>query len=137
MVDDGDMPFWMSLSAVAIGGAGGAVGRFLMSEIVSAWTTWPTFVATLVTNMTGCALIGFVHFWLEASASDGEPSMHRPLIVVGLLGAFTTFSTFSLETMHLLDAKRHVHAGLYVLGSVIIGLIAVRAGGLIAGRVWG
>jgi CrcB protein len=69
--------------------------------------------------------LGAVVRWLQVSA---VPPEIRPFLTIGLLGAFTTFSTFSYETVALLQEGQWLRAGLYVGGSVALGLIAMVAG---------
>ncbi|MCA9295210.1 MAG: fluoride efflux transporter CrcB [Phycisphaerales bacterium] len=121
---------WTQFSMVALGGAAGAMGRFGITQAVTAWTGWPSYAATMISNVLGCCAIGVMHVVLESSTMS--PSI-RALLVVGLVGAVTTFSTFSHETMVLLDRSKWGEASLYVLGSIILGLIAVKVG-MIAGR---
>jgi len=80
---------------------------------------------TLAVNILGCLALGVVMRWLQVSAA--HPAL-RPSLTIGLLGAFTTFSTFSYEAVALLQDGQWARAGLYVGGSVLVGLIAVVAG---------
>jgi CrcB protein len=80
---------------------------------------------TLVVNVVGCLALGLVLRWLQVAAVAPEV---RPFLTIGLLGAFTTFSTFSFETVALLQEGQWLRAGLYVGGSVLLGLAAMIAG---------
>ena len=84
---------------------------------------------TLVVNLVGCLALGLVIRWLQVSAV--APGV-RPFLTIGLLGAFTTFSTFSYETVALLQEGQWLRAGLYMGGSVALGLIAMVAGMVLA-----
>lgn len=122
---------------VALGGALGALGRYGVGSWVQSLAgghaaagglPWDTFVV----NVSGSLLIGFA--LRVFAAADLTPEL-RAFLSVGLLGAFTTFSTFSLETVTLLGAERWWAALAYSLGSVVLGLFAVVLGGLAAGTV--
>jgi CrcB protein len=114
-----------TMLAVAGGGALGALGRFLISEGVRLGTAWPAHHATLAANLIGCFGIGMAYAHLESS---GRPDWVHALLVTGLLGAFTTFSTFSLDAMHLIHDRKLAALGFYVATSVVIGLGAVKLG---------
>lgn len=115
-----------ALTAVALGGALGAVARYQLSLWVHA--RWPSAfpTGTLVVNMLGCLLLGILAGTLDTRWA-GSPQV-RLFLGVGLLGAFTTFSTFELETLLAIERG---HAGValsYVAASVIVGLAAVWLG---------
>ncbi|WP_420393927.1 fluoride efflux transporter CrcB [Acuticoccus sp.] len=118
-------PVWASL-LVAVGGAAGALARFWVGALVGAvaGTTLP--VATFAINVAGSLAIGV------AAARVPSPPL-AALLVTGGLGGFTTFSTFSLETVRLLEAGRVAAATLYGAGSAIT-CIAAAAAGLALGR---
>ena len=111
---------------VLAGGGVGAVLRYHVGRIVSAWAAleWP--IATLSINLIGGLLMGVLAGWLGAR-SDGEG--WRLLIGVGLLGGFTTFSAFSLEVMRLLQSGRWSDGIAYILLSVV-GSVALLGIGL-------
>ncbi len=115
-----------ALLAVALGGALGAVARYQLSLWVHA--RWPTAfpTGTLVVNLVGCLALGVL-----AGAVDGRAAMSpaaRLFLGVGLLGAFTTFSTFELETLLALERGHAGVAVTYVAVSVLVGLAAVWMG---------
>lgn len=89
---------------------------------------WGTFVV----NVVGSFLLGFSFRYLEAVAVSPE---FRILIAVGFLGAFTTFSTFSYETVALLQEGAWARGAAYAGGSVLLGLAGVVAGLALAGFV--
>lgn len=119
---------------VALGGGLGAAGRFGVSLAMPAKADgWPW--ATFTINVAGSLLIGLLAGWLATRGDAGEP--WRLFLGVGVLGGFTTFSAYSLETMRLMERGDWMGASTYAAGSVIAGLIAVGVGLFIAKRVFG
>lgn len=120
------------LISIALGGAFGAVIRFLMSAGLYQWLGRGFPYGTLAVNLVGSFLIGLLTeaLILQRLVIAVE---YRAAILVGFIGAFTTFSTFSLETIYLLEQGNLTKAGLNVLLSVIGCLIAVWLG-LLLGR---
>ena len=109
---------------IALGGAGGAVGRYLLSNRVHSLREghWP--MGTLLVNILGSTAIGVVFVLLEKSHIHPD---WRGVLVVGFLGAFTTFSTFSLETISLWESGHAVHALGYMLTSAVACVLAAGA----------
>jgi len=120
---------WDVLAAVALGGAAGAAARY---GIGAAWPAdpWQFPWATFAVNVSGCLLLGL----LMVLAVDVWPSSRyvRPLLGVGVLGGYTTFSTYALESRDLIAHGRGDVAALYLAGSVAAALVAVWAGVLLA-----
>ena len=115
----------MTLAYVALGGALGALARYGISGWVYDRLGENFPWGTLIVNLVGCLALGMVIRWLQVSAVSPEV---RPFLTIGVLGAFTTFSTFSYETVALLQEGQWLRAGLYMGGSVALGLIAMVAG---------
>lgn len=115
-----------SLLLVALGGAVGAVARALLSPAVQA--RWPSRLpwGTVVVNVSGCLLLGFLIGAIEARPQ--VPQGWRTFGAVGVLGAFTTFSTFEAETLALLQRGDLPAALGNVAVSVTAGLLAVWVG---------
>jgi CrcB protein len=112
-------------AAVFAGGSVGAVARALLSDQLAAGgPAWPW--ATLLANLAGAALLGFVLAHHERP--DRRAGYARPLIGTGLCGALTTFSTFQLELYRMFDSGAVLRPLLYLVVSVALGLVAVRAG---------
>jgi len=112
--------------AVGIGGALGAISRYLTMIWVSKLLGMGFPFGTLVVNMLGSLLMGMV---VEAMALKFSAPMEvRALIAVGFLGSFTTFSTFSLDVVGLVNNGHYQHAGLYILGSVLLSIGALLLG---------
>lgn len=108
----------------------GGVGALLRVAIGAALglRTFPW--ATLLVNFAGCLAIGALHEWLSTRLALSP--LWRPALIGGLLGGFTTFSAFGLETWQLLQSGRVGAAVLYALGSVVLGIAAVAAGIVLA-----
>ena len=104
--------------SVALGGALGAVLRYLVGLAVA----FP--MGTLAVNVLGSFLIGLV--WVIFAARGLQAWL--PFVMTGVLGGFTTFSAFSLDTLRLVEAGRITAAGGYVLGSVVLSVLACFAG---------
>lgn len=111
---------------VGLGGAVGAVGRFVVMSAVGHFTHAGFPWGTLAVNVLGAFILGAV---IEVSALAWSPSPEvRAMVVVGGLGAFTTFSTFSMDLYYLLDRGQLLPALLYAVGSVVVCLAAFWAG---------
>lgn len=111
---------------IGLGGAIGAVGRFLVMSAVGHFTHAGFPWGTPIVNVLGALILGAV---LELSALALSPSPEiRAMVVVGVLGAFTTFSTFSMDLYYLLDRGQLFSAGAYAVGSVLVCLVAFWAG---------
>lgn len=117
------------IAIVALGGALGAVARYLLGGWVAArWgSTFP--VGTLVINVTGAFLLGVV---ATLTTDRFSAPQARLLLGVGFLGAYTTFSTFTYETLQLLSEGSFSAAALNVAGSLVLGLLAVWLGVVVA-----
>src|SRR3982074_102608 len=116
---------------IALGGAAGSLLRYLVGGIVQRTSPSGFPVGTLFVNVVGCFLIGvFVRFFLHMQRSPGI----RALLVVGFCGGFTTFSTFSIETVGLIEGGEYARAATYIGGSVLLCIVATFAGMAGAGR---
>ena len=116
---------------VALGGAIGSVARYLVGLTVQSRSGLDFPIGTLLVNLTGCLLLGFLaRYLLETSAVSPEV---RALLTIGLCGGYTTFSTFSYETVTLIEDADWRRAALYValsvfgaLGATILGMAGAR-----------
>jgi CrcB protein len=110
---------------IALGGACGALARYgVATHAQAVWkVSWP--VATLMINVSGSLLIGVAFVMLERAVWHAE---WRSVLLVGFLGAFTTFSTFSLETVQLWLQGNTLTALGYAVGSTLCCVLAAAAG---------
>ncbi len=115
-----------NLLLVALGGALGSMGRYILSK----WLENATFPwATLAVNIIGSLLIGLL---IGLIAKDVLSSEVKLLLVTGFCGGFTTFSTFANESLSLMRAGDVVLSAIYIGGSVFLGILAVYVGLLIS-----
>jgi fluoride exporter len=120
---------------IAVGSALGGVGRYWLSGVIAQRFGEAFPVGTLIVNMTGSFLIGLV-----ATLTDPEGRMlisptARQFIMIGVLGGYTTFSSFSLQTLNLARDGEWLYAAANVVLSVVLCLIAVWLGHLLAQTV--
>jgi|LSQX01.1.fsa_nt_gb CrcB protein len=113
--------------AVALGGALGSVLRYL----ANLWIQQPW--STLLVNLLGSFLIGLCALYFV----NGVNPLLRLALVTGILGGFTTFSAFSLESMQLLQQEQWGRFFIYAGGNVLGGLLACWAGFVLAGALRG
>lgn len=113
------------LAFIAIGGATGALLRYYVSGLTYRYLDGLFPWGTLVVNMTGCLFIGFLWQIFETIADSADI---RAFIFVGVLGAFTTFSTFGLETMNLIKEGDYKYAVNNIVVSNVLGIVLVFAG---------
>lgn len=129
-----------NLIAVAAGGAIGAVARYgaalATQAVVPAGHTLAGFpLATISVNVIGCFIIGFAsHFFLQNDFPGS--STWKLFCVTGILGGFTTFSTFSLESVDLLQSGATGLGIAYIAASLALCLVGVVAGRLLAQLIW-
>jgi CrcB protein len=126
-----------TIAAVALGGAVGSVIRLLLGTAVQQRMDWHFPIGTLVINVTGSLLLGF--FLRYGLATPSISPTTRALLTTGFCGGYTTFSTFAYETGVLIESGEYWRAGLYVAGSVVLGLVGLFLGfaaadGVIAAR---
>ncbi len=119
------------LIVIATGGALGALLRFWVASGVAAWLGKDFPYGTLLINVTGSLAIGILYVLLVERFEFNI--LWRPFLIIGVLGAFTTFSSFSMETLLLIDAGESLKAALNVLLSVVL-CLGATAVGLLLGR---
>lgn len=112
---------------IGIGGFIGAVLRYLVGNAAQSWTKSDTFpFGTLIVNLVGCLMIGFLSHVGESSQIVTAEA--RSFMFIGILGAFTTFSTFSNETINLFRQGQNFYSVLNVVANIFVGLAAVWVG---------
>lgn len=115
-------PMWGNILMVALGGAAGSVARYL--TVLAGARLLPGFPAgVMVANVLGSILVGVLFVLLT-----GPRAALSPLLIVGFLGGFTTFSSFSLDAFRLWESGATGLAAVFVLGSVLLALAGVAAG---------
>ena len=119
------------LAFIAAGGATGALMRYWMSNGIYALLGRGFPYGTLTVNVTGSLLMGFIYvFMIERMDISVE---WRAGLMIGLLGAFTTFSTFSIETLNLLESGEQLKAAMNILLSVTLCILGCWLG-MVVGR---
>ncbi|MCH2165378.1 MAG: fluoride efflux transporter CrcB [Marinovum sp.] len=112
---------------VALGGALGAMARYLCT------LTFAFPFATVFVNVLGSLVMGVALVWLAEHGGDKGFDRWQPFVMTGVLGGFTTFSAFSLDTLRLIEGGELVAAVGYAIGTVVLCVAAVFAG-VIAAR---
>lgn len=118
------------ICAVGIGSAAGGMCRYLLSGTIKISTGTAFPLGTLTVNLLGCLIIGCFSGWFSCHGS--QPVWIKLLLTTGFCGGFTTFSTFSDETLHLLQSGQMLWAVLYIAISIAGGLLCVAAGYMLA-----
>lgn len=125
---------WAVIGAIGAGGALGAIVRFKIRHF-SEWLLGEQFLyGTLIANVLGCFIGGFlITYWEGTNVS----MTLKEGIMIGFLGALTTFSTFSLETLYLLEQQVWLKASINILGNLLLCLFFVFVGAWLGGRMSG
>jgi CrcB protein len=111
---------------VGFGGAIGSIARYLSQKYIYEWHPHPFPFGTFLVNIAGCFLIG-VFYGLMEKGNILTPEW-RLFLTTGLCGGFTTFSTFAYENVILLKTGDFIYLGLYIAGSVVLGIAAAFGG---------
>jgi fluoride exporter len=130
------MPLLTQYLVIGLGGALGSmlrfgVGQWIDNSIQKTLFPW----GTIVVNITGCFIIGFI---ATVSSTDGRwmlPTLARSFITIGILGGYTTFSSFSLQTLNLALDHQWGGAAANVLLSIVLCLVGVWLGATLAGWI--
>jgi len=136
--DRGEDPFMlatlMPYLLVGLGGFVGANARFVVALVVGAAFETKFPLGTFIINISGSFLLGALSTIVTQKVMPNSEGM-RLALGVGFLGAYTTFSTFEFETHALFDDGSWLTASMNMLASLLVGLIAVRAG-IVAAKSW-
>ena len=125
----------ISYLVIAIGGALGSVGRYALSGAVQTLSGGTFPLGTMIVNISGALAIGFIAMLTGPDGRVIVASPVRQFLMIGICGGYTTFSSFSLETLNLMRDGQWMAAAANAIGSVILCLAAVWAGGAIAAAV--
>lgn len=120
----------MNLLAIALVGAGGAVGsvlRYVTVSLAGRWLGLAFPYGTLAVNILGSFAMGLLVGLMAVMLPEKGRQLHL-LLAVGVLGGFTTFSAFSLDAVSLLQRGETLSAALYILASVVLSLLALAGG---------
>lgn len=128
------MSFLKAYLWVMAGGALGTAARMGISNFVAEryGAVFPT--GTILVNITGCFIIGLVHALTGPNSSFLVPPLVRQTVMIGVLGGYTTFSSFSLQTLNLLNDGEWLYAGWNVALSVVCCLVACWLGLILGGQ---
>lgn len=121
------MQSWISYLWVAFGGALGSVGRYWLANVIESRAGGVFPWGTLAVNVSGSFAIGFLAAFAGSVGSFGSPGF-RLFLMVGVCGGYTTFSSFSLQTLNLLRDGEWLNAGGNILLSVVLCLFGVWLG---------
>jgi len=111
---------------VLAGSAAGGSARYVTSLFIQTKNTTHFPVGTFVINLLGCFVIGVVYAIAARNATSGSDI--KLLLATGFCGGFTTFSAFAFENLELLKSGQHLSALIYIILSVVLGIMAVVLG---------
>lgn len=117
---------------VGAGGAAGSVMRFLLGLLMARLSGGGFWQGTLAANGAGCFLMGLAFVWLAGRGAGPAP---QAFLMAGVLGGFTTFSAFALDSWRIRAAGHDIAWLLYVAATVALSLLAFAAGAALAGRI--
>jgi CrcB protein len=132
------MQLLMQYLVIGLGGALGSMLRFGLGSLIDTNVQKTGYIfpwGTIIVNITGCFVIGFI---FTISAGEGRlmlSSLTRQFIMIGILGGYTTFSSFSLQTLTLAQSGQWWGAVANVVLSVVLCLVGVWLGALLAGSL--
>jgi len=119
--------------SLAVAGATGTLSRYILHSAFQRITGLRAWWGTLAVNVLGCLLAGLVWGWFEAR---GASAASRAFVLVGFLGAFTTFSALMMDTGDLARAGGWLQAGGWLMLQNMLGLSAMAGGVLLAKTAW-
>jgi CrcB protein len=123
---------WESSIWIAIGSAIGGLSRFWLAEAFSRWLGTELPWGTVVVNITGCFMIGFFNTLTGPDGRVLASTVTRQFVMIGICGGYTTFSSFSLQTLNMAQKGEWGMAGIHIATSVILCLLAVWLGTIAA-----
>jgi len=114
------------LFIIGLGGAIGSISRYLMQVVISRYITVTFPLGTFLVNLTGCFIIGLLYGLTNKYA--WMTMEWRLFLITGLCGGYTTFSSYSYESISLIRQGNYVYFILYIVLSVVLGLLATAGG---------
>jgi len=129
----GDSQLWQRLALLSVAGAVGTLARYGLSNLVQRFSPSEFPWGTLAVNALGCLAFGFV--WSLAEERMLISGATRIVLLVGFMGAFTTFSTFAFETGQMLDDSQWLTAAANLLAQNVLGVVLVLVG-MAVGRLF-
>jgi CrcB protein len=123
---------FLSYAVVVLGGGIGAGLRFALSNFIAARYGDSFPLGTLIVNISGCCAIGLIAALSDPDGRVFLSSTARQFLMIGIMGGYTTFSSFSLQTLNLARDGEWLPAGLNILLSVVLCLIGVWLGNTLA-----
>jgi CrcB protein len=127
------MKIWL---LIFIGGGIGSLCRYLLSRYITSsfFPAYP-YIGTFVVNVTGCLLIGFFVFYFTEGRFGADSLTWRLFLVTGLCGGYTTFSSFSLENVQLIQNQQIFSFLAYTFASLALGFLATYGGIVLAKNI--
>ena len=110
------------LLAVGAGGAIGALSRYAIYSIFEKLDALPSFISTLSVNIVGSLILGIISAFILYTDNINENLQF--FLMVGILSSLTTFSTFAMDSVKLIERQAYIEAALYILGSIIFSISA-------------
>ena len=112
--------------AIFIGGGLGSLARFGIGNLSTNYFAQDFPFGTLLSNIFSCLILGVFLEWLSLKPNDAHP--YRYLVVIGFCGGFSTFSSFSAETMDLIRQSSYFYASLNITGNIIGCMLTIALG---------
>lgn len=125
---------WITAALIFLGSGSGGLVRYILGSAIQNWSSSVFPWGTLIVNVTGCLVMGYlVTLWTDPGSVRQEV---RAAVLVGFLGGYTTFSSFGRDTLTLVQQKSWLPALGYVLGSLVLSLMAVFLGAYCGKSQW-
>jgi CrcB protein len=125
---------WQTYAAIMTGGAFGVGARFFLADLVAKHLGQDFPWGTLLVNVSGCLIIGLFAGLTGPEGTWPTPPLFRQVVAIGILGGFTTFSSFSLQTIELLSNGHLLAAAANIVASLLLCLTATWLGLVVAQR---
>jgi CrcB protein len=113
----------MNILVIGIGGALGAISRYVLSEIISKHFESSYYIGTFIVNVLGCLLVGFIFSYFADLRSELQL-----FFVIGFLGSFTTMSAFSMQAVEMFNNQSFGEASVYIFMTILFTILATYIG---------